>query len=333
MKENEYVTPDLSENGTPVDIGGQMFAHRSVLLEPCMDALAIKPDGIYVDGTAGGGGHSFEIARRLTTGRLIAIDQDEAAIKAASAKLAPLGERAQVVRSNFRYISDVLDTLGIEKIDGVLLDLGVSSYQLDTPESGFSYMADAPLDMRMDMRSEKNAYHVVNTYGEAELRRILFDYGEERFAGRIASRIVEARAEKPIETTGELTSLIKSAIPAAAREGGHHPAKRSFQAIRIEVNSELDVIRPALESAAARLKKGGRMAVITFHSLEDRIVKQTFADMASGCTCPKGLPVCVCGKVPEVKVISRKPILPDAEELENNPRSRSAKLRVAEKIV
>ena len=333
MKENEYVTPDLSENGTPVDIGGQMFAHRSVLLEPCMDALAIKPDGIYVDGTAGGGGHSFEIARRLTTGRLIAIDQDEAAIKAASAKLAPLGERAQVVRSNFRYISDVLDTLGIEKIDGVLLDLGVSSYQLDTPERGFSYMADAPLDMRMDMRSEKNAYHVVNTYGEAELRRILFDYGEERFAGRIASRIVEARAEKPIETTGELTSLIKSAIPAAAREGGHHPAKRSFQAIRIEVNSELDVIRPALESAAARLKKGGRMAVITFHSLEDRIVKQTFADMASGCTCPKGLPVCVCGKVPEVKVISRKPILPDAEELENNPRSRSAKLRVAEKIV
>ena len=326
-------TPDLSVNGTPVDIGGQIFAHRSVMLYPCMDALAIKPDGIYVDGTAGGGGHSYEIAKRLTSGLLIAIDQDEAAIKAASAKLAPLGERAQVVRSNFRYISDVLDTLGIEKIDGVLLDLGVSSYQLDTPERGFSYMADAPLDMRMDMRSEKNAYHVVNTYGEAELRRILFDYGEERFAGRIASRIVEARAEKPIETTGELTSLIKSAIPAAAREGGHHPAKRSFQAIRFEVNSELDVIRPALESAAARLKKGGRMAVITFHSLEDRIVKQTFADMASGCTCPKGLPVCVCGKVPEVKVISRKPILPDAEELENNPRSRSAKLRVAEKIV
>ena len=325
-------TPDLSVNGTPVDIGGQIFAHRSVMLEPCMEALAIKPDGIYVDGTAGGGGHSFEIARRLTTGRLIAIDQDEAAIKAASAKLAPLGERAQVVRNNFCHVADVLDTLGIDKIDGILLDLGVSSYQLDTPERGFSYMADAPLDMRMDMRAEKNAYHVVNTYSEHDLRRILFDYGEERFAGRIASRIVEARAQHPIETTGELTALIKSAIPAAARDGGHHPAKRSFQAIRIEVNSELDVIRPALEAAAQRLRKGGRMAVITFHSLEDRIVKQTFADMASGCTCPKGLPVCVCGKKPLVKVISRKPILPDAEELETNPRSRSAKLRVAEKV-
>ncbi len=324
--------PDLSVNGTPIDIGGQTFAHRSVLLEPCMDALAIKPDGIYVDGTAGGGGHSFEIARRLTTGRLIAIDQDEAAIKAASAKLAPLGERAQVVRNNFCHVADVLDTLGIERIDGILLDLGVSSYQLDTPERGFSYMADAPLDMRMDMRAEKNAYHVVNTYSEYDLRRILFDYGEERFAGRIASRIVQARADKPIETTGELTALIKSAIPAAARESGHHPAKRSFQAIRIEVNSELDVIRPALEAAMKRLSVGGRMAVITFHSLEDRIVKQTFADMASGCTCPKGLPVCVCGKKPQVKVISRKPILPDAEELENNPRSRSAKLRVAEKL-
>ena len=323
---------DLSVNGTPVDIGGQTFAHRSVLLEPCMDALAIKPDGIYVDGTAGGGGHSYEIARRLTTGRLIAIDQDEAAIKAASAKLAPLGERAQVVRNNFCHVADVLDTLGIDKIDGILLDLGVSSYQLDTPERGFSYMADAPLDMRMDMRAEKNAYHVVNTYSEYDLRRILFEYGEERFAGRIASRIVQARADKPIETTGELTALIKSAIPAAARDGGHHPAKRSFQAIRIEVNAELDVIRPALEAAMKRLSKGGRMAVITFHSLEDRIVKQTFADMASGCTCPKGLPVCVCGKKPQVKVISRKPILPDAEELENNPRSRSAKLRVAEKL-
>jgi 16S rRNA (cytosine1402-N4)-methyltransferase len=323
---------DLSVNGTPVDIGGQIFSHRSVLLEPCMDALAIKPNGIYVDGTAGGGGHSYEIAKRLDTGLLIAIDQDEAAIKAASAKLAPLGERARVVRSNFCHVSDVLDSLGIEKIDGILLDLGVSSYQLDTPERGFSYMADAPLDMRMDARAEKTAYDVVNTYSEFDLRRILFDYGEERFAPRIASRIVQAREAKPIETTGELTSIIKSAIPAAAREGGHHPAKRSFQAIRIEVNAELDVIRPALEAAAKRLNPGGRMAVITFHSLEDRIVKQTFADMASGCTCPRGLPVCVCGKTPTVKVISRKPILPDGEELENNPRSRSAKLRVAEKL-
>jgi 16S rRNA (cytosine1402-N4)-methyltransferase len=329
---SEPLIPDLSENGTPVDIGGQIFAHRSVMLMPCMDALSIKPDGIYVDGTAGGGGHSYEIAKRLDTGLLIAIDQDEAAIKAASAKLAPLGERARVVRSNFCHVSDVLDSLGIEKIDGILLDLGVSSYQLDTPERGFSYMADAPLDMRMDARAEKTAYDVVNTYSEFDLRRILFDYGEERFAPRIASRIVQAREAKPIETTGELTSIIKSAIPAAAREGGHHPAKRSFQAIRIEVNAELDVIRPALEAAAKRLNPGGRMAVITFHSLEDRIVKQTFADMASGCTCPRGLPVCVCGKTPTVKVISRKPILPDGEELENNPRSRSAKLRVAEKL-
>ena len=325
-------TADLSVNGTPVDIGGQIFAHRSVMLNPCMDALAIKPDGIYVDGTAGGGGHSYEIAKRLTNGLLIAIDQDEAAIKAASAKLAPLGERARVVRSNFRHVADVLDTLGIEKIDGILLDLGVSSYQLDTPERGFSYMADAPLDMRMDARAEKTAYDVVNTYSEYDLRRILFDYGEEKFAPRIASRILQARGNKPIETTGELTAIIKSAIPAAARDGGHHPAKRSFQAIRIEVNSELDVIRPALESAMKRLNPGGRMAVITFHSLEDRIVKQTFADMASGCSCPKGLPVCVCGKTPSVKVISRKPILPDEEELEVNPRSRSAKLRVAEKL-
>ena len=331
MNDNEYITPDLSENGAPVDIGGQIFAHRSVLLEPCMDALAIKPDGIYVDGTAGGGGHSFEIARRLTTGCLIAIDQDEAAIKAASSKLAPLGDRAQVVRSNFRHVADVLDTLGIEKIDGILLDLGVSSYQLDTPERGFSYMADAPLDMRMDMRAEKNAYSVVNTYSEQDLRRILFDYGEERFAGRIASRIVEARAQKPIETTGELTALIKSAIPAAARDGGHHPAKRSFQAIRIEVNSELDVIRPALEAAAKRLKKGGRMAVITFHSLEDRIVKRAMQDMARGCTCPPEFPVCVCGKKPKLKVLTRKPIVSGEAELEENPRARSAKLRVAEK--
>lgn len=335
MTEKENYTqdiPDLSVNGTPVDIGGQIFAHHSVMLAPCMDALVIKPDGIYVDGTAGGGGHSYEIAKRLDSGLLIAIDQDEAAIKAASAKLAPFGERVRVVRNNFRHVADVLDTLGIDKIDGILLDLGVSSYQLDTPERGFSYMADAPLDMRMDARAERTAYDVVNTYSEFDLRRILFDYGEEKFAPRIASRIVQARADKPIETTGELTALIKAAIPAAARDGGHHPAKRSFQAIRIEVNSELDVIRPALEAAMKRLNKGGRMAVITFHSLEDRIVKQTFADMAGGCTCPRGLPVCVCGKAPSVKVISKKPILPDTEELEVNPRSRSAKLRVAEKL-
>ena len=338
MAENENCTqvPDLSVNGTPVDIGGQIFAHRSVMLYPCMDALAIRPDGVYVDGTAGGGGHSYEIAKRLAdqqgSGRLIAIDQDEAAIKAASVKLSPFSDRVTVVRSNFCHIAHVLDEMEIDRIDGLLLDLGVSSFQLDTPDRGFAYMSDAPLDMRMDMRSEKSAFDVVNTYSESDLRRILFEYGEERFAGRIASRIVEKRAQKPIETTGELTDLIKAAIPAHAREGGHHPAKRSFQAIRIEVNAELDVIRPALEAAMARMNPGGRLAVITFHSLEDRIVKQTFADMAAGCTCPRGLPVCVCGKKPSVKIISRKPILPDAEELAENPRSRSAKLRIAEKL-
>ncbi len=334
MAETDHLNDahDLSVNGSAVDIGGETFAHRSVMLEPCMQALAIKPDGIYVDGTCGGGGHSFEIARRLTAGRLIGIDQDESAIKAAGTRLSVYGNRVTLVRSNFRQVADVLDTLGIDKIDGILLDLGVSSYQLDTPERGFSYMADAPLDMRMDKRADKTAYDVVNDYSEADLRRILYDYGEERFAPRIASKIVEARAQKPIETTGELVSLVKSAIPAAARDGGHHPAKRTFQAIRIEVNAELDVIRPALEAAMERLNSGGRMAVITFHSLEDRIVKETFAAMASGCTCPRGLPICVCGKKPSVKVISRKPILPDEEELVSNPRSRSAKLRVAEKL-
>ena len=224
------------------------------------------------------------------------------------------------------------DTLGIEKIDGLLLDLGVSSYQLDTPERGFSYMADAPLDMKMDQRGTLDAYQIVNTYSEQELRRVLFDWGEEKFAGRIAQRIVRERETAPIETTGQLVQIVKAAIPAAAREGGHHPAKRTFQAIRIEVNRELDVIRPALEKAVRRLNPGGRMAVITFHSLEDRIVKQTFADMASGCTCPRTLPVCVCGKKPLVKLVSRKPILPSDIEVEENPRSRSAKLRVAERI-
>jgi len=307
------------------------FSHRSVLLDECIEALAIRGDGIYVDGTAGGGGHSFEIARRLTTGRLIAIDQDEAAIAAAGARLAPLGERATVVRSNFSEVASVLDSLGIEKIDGILLDLGVSSYQLDTSERGFSYNADAPLDMRMDRRREKSAYTVVNTYSEEQLKQILFTYGEERYAARIAARIAAAREQAPIKTTAELSELIKGAIPAAAREGGHHPAKRSFQAIRIEVNGELDVIAPALKSAVARMNRGGRLAVITFHSLEDRIVKQTFAELASGCVCPKSLPICVCGNEPKLKLIAKKPILPSEAELTENPRSRSAKLRVAEK--
>ena len=308
------------------------FSHVSVLLYECIEGLDIKPDGIYVDGTAGGGGHSFEIASRLTTGKLIAIDQDDAAIAAASARLAPLGDRAVVVKSNYSEVANVVKSLGYEKIDGLLLDLGVSSHQLDTAERGFSYNADAPLDMRMDNTKPFSAYNVVNEYSTDELKKIIYDYGEERFAPRIASAIVARRQAKPIETTGELVDIIKSAMPAAALNGGHHPAKRTFQAIRIEVNGELAVIEPAIRSAAEVMNEGGRIAIITFHSLEDRIVKQTYADLASGCTCPKNFPICVCGKKPTVKVISRKPILPSDEELEVNPRSRSAKLRVAEKI-
>ena len=310
----------------------QVFSHRSVLLDECIEALAIKPEGTYIDGTAGGGGHSFEIAKRLAGGHLIAIDQDEAAIAAAGKRLAVYGERVQLVRSNFSQIADVCDQLELGGIDGLLLDLGVSSYQLDTAERGFSYQADAPLDMRMDKRRTLSAYDVVNSYDEAEIKRILFEYGEERYSASIAAAIVRERQKKPIETTLALSDLIRSAIPAHAREGGHHPAKRSFQAIRIEVNGELDVIAPAIRAAVARLNKGGRVAIITFHSLEDRIVKQTFASLAQGCTCPKDFPICVCGNKPTVKVITRKPILPSAQELEENPRSRSAKLRIAEKL-
>ena len=237
-----------------------------------------------------------------------------------------------MVRSNFREISDVCDSLGIEKIDGLLLDLGVSSYQLDTPERGFSYNADAPLDMRMDKRKGLSAYDVVNGYSEERIKKILYEYGEERFSASIAAAIVREREKKPIESTAELSNIIKYAIPSAAREGGHHPAKRSFQAIRIEVNAELDVIEPAIRDAVKLLNKGGRIAIITFHSLEDRIVKQTFADLAKGCTCPREFPVCVCGKKPVVKQVNKKPILPSNKELEENPRSRSAKLRVAEKL-
>ena len=308
------------------------FSHRSVLLDECMDGLDIKPDGIYVDGTAGGAGHSSEIARRLGSGRLIAIDQDETAVAVATERLNALGKNTTVVRSNFSELASVCRSLGIEQIDGVLLDLGVSSYQLDTAERGFSYSADAPLDMRMDNRCSLSAYDVVNTYSAEELRRILYDYGEERFAPAIASAIVKKRESRPIETTAELSDIIKYAIPPAAREGGHHPAKRSFQAIRIEVNRELDVIEPAIKGAVEMLSSGGRIAIITFHSLEDRIVKQAFASLASGCTCPKDFPICVCGNKPKVRLVNRKPILPSKAELEENPRSRSAKLRVAEKI-
>lgn len=308
------------------------FSHYSVLLNECMSGLDIKPDGIYVDGTAGGAGHSAEIAKRLDGGRLIAIDQDETAVAVAAQRLNALQKNTTVVRSNFCEIAAVCKELGVNGIDGVLLDLGVSSYQLDTAERGFSYSADAPLDMRMDNRKTLSAYEVVNTYSEQALKKILFDYGEERFAPQIAAAIVRERNKKPIESTAELSDIVKYAIPSAAREGGHHPAKRSFQAIRIEVNAELDVIEPAIRDAVAMLNKGGRIAIITFHSLEDRIVKQTFASLAAGCTCPKEFPICVCGNKPKVKVITKKPILPSSRELEENPRSRSAKLRIAQKI-
>ena len=315
-----------------METGKVNFSHKSVLQPECIEGLNIKEDGIYIDGTAGGGGHSYAIASRLTKGRLIAIDRDDEAVKAAGERLAPLGERAVVRKSNYSDFSDVCDALGVAKIDGILLDLGVSSYQLDTAERGFSYNADAPLDMRMDKSNPFRAYDVVNGYSEEKLKKILYEYGEERFAPRIAALIVAERERHPIETTGELVALIKKAMPAAAREGGHHPAKRSFQAIRIEVNGELACIEPTLRRAAERMNPGGRIAVITFHSLEDRIVKQTFASMAEGCTCPKDFPVCVCGKQPQIRVVSKKPILPSEEELENNPRSRSAKLRIAEKL-
>ena len=309
------------------------FSHRSVLLDECIESLNIRPDGIYVDGTAGGGGHSLEIVKRLTGGgRLIAIDRDDAAIAAATERLSGYLDRVTFVRNNFSSAAEVCRELGIDAIDGILLDLGVSSYQLDTAERGFTHNVDAPLDMRMDRRGELDAYTVVNTYTYDELKRVIWEYGEERFAPKIAAAIVRHREQKPIESTGELVDIIKGAIPPSAREGGHHPAKRTFQAIRIEVNGELDAIEPAIRKAKDIMRTGGRIVIITFHSLEDRIVKQTFADMASGCVCPRSLPVCVCGKKPEVKVLTKKPILPSEEEVEENPRSRSAKLRVAEKL-
>ena len=309
------------------------FQHKSVLLWECIDALDIKPDGVYVDGTCGGAGHSSEIAKRLgEKGRLISIDQDEDAIKTATERLSVFGDKVTVVRNNFSNLADVCRELGIEKIDGLLLDLGVSSFQLDEASRGFSYMADAPLDMRMDKRLAVSAWNVVNEYSESELKRIIYEYGEDRFAGKIASKIVFARTQKPINTTGELVHVVKNAMPAAMREGGSHPAKRTFQAIRIEVNKELSVIAPAIRSAVDLLGEGGRIAIITFHSLEDRIVKQEFVKYTKGCTCPKDFPICVCGNKPRLRLVNSKPILPSAEELEENSRSHSAKLRVAEKI-
>ena len=309
-----------------------IFSHSPVMPNECIEGLNIRSGGIIVDGTAGGGGHSYLIAERLNEGKLIAIDQDETAIRAAGKRLSEFSDKVMFARNNFANIREVCEGFGYDRIDGVLMDLGVSSYQLDTASRGFSYMADAPLDMRMDTDAKKSAYDVVNTYSEGELRKILYDYGEEKFAPRIAARIVAEREKAPIETTLQLCDIIKASMPASAKVGGHHPAKRSFQAIRIEVNAELDVIEPAIRSAVDMLNPGGRIAIITFHSLEDRIVKQTFADLASGCVCPRDLPVCVCGRQPKVKIITRKPIVPSQTELEENPRSRSAKLRIAEKL-
>ena len=308
------------------------FYHVSVLLEECIDGLNIKPDGIYVDGTLGGAGHSSQIARRLTTGMLIGIDRDPVALKAAGERLAPYGDRVKLVHSNFCEIRQVLEDLDIPGVDGILLDLGVSSPQLDDGSRGFSYMADAPLDMRMNNEDPITAADVVNTWSQEELKRILYDYGEERYAPRIAEAICRRRAEKLIETTLELVDIIRGAMPAAALREKQHPAKRSFQAIRIAVNDELGSVEKVMRDAVPCLNPGGRLAIITFHSLEDRIVKNGMANAAKGCTCPPSFPVCVCGKKPKVKLISRKPITSTQEELDRNPRARSAKLRICEKL-
>ena len=308
------------------------FFHISVLLRQCLDGLHIKPDGIYVDGTLGGAGHSSQIAARLTTGRLIGIDRDPVALKAAGERLAPYQDRVTLVHSNFCEVKQILQDLQLPGVDGILLDLGVSSPQLDDGARGFSYMADAPLDMRMNSGDALNAHTVVNTWPYEELKRILYDYGEERYAPQIASAICRRREAAPIETTLELVDVIRSAMPASALREKQHPAKRSFQAIRIAVNDELGSVEKVMTDAVECLNPGGRLAVITFHSLEDRIVKNGMAEAARGCTCPPNFPVCVCGKKPKVKLISRKPIVASQEELDANPRSRSAKLRVCEKL-
>ena len=305
------------------------FKHIPIMLEEVIEGLDIKPDGIYVDGTLGGGGHSYEIAKRLVSGgRLIGIDQDEAAIKAAGARLSGFGDKVTIVRSNYAQMVSVLQSLGIEQVDGILLDLGVSSHQLDNAERGFSYMEDAPLDMRMDRRQEKTARDIVNYYSQAELTHIIRDYGEDKFAAKIAAKIIGFRENKPVETTGELAEIIKSAIPVKYRLTGGHPAKRTFQAIRIELNRELGVLEESIEGMLDILSDGGRMAVITFHSLEDRIVKSAFKKAESPCTCPPDFPICVCGKKSKGFVTSRKPLIPSDEETERNPRAKSSKLRI-----
>ena len=309
-----------------------IFEHKSVLLMETVDSLNVKPDGIYVDGTLGGGGHAYEVSRRLgEKGRLIGIDQDADAIAAATERLLPFKDKVTIVRSNYKNIREVLFNLGIEKVDGIYLDLGVSSYQLDTADRGFSYREDAPLDMRMDQRNDKTAADIVNGYSEMELYRIIRGYGEDRFAKNIAKHIVKARQEKEIETAGELTEIIKAAIPAKVRATGGHPSKRTFQAIRIELNRELQVLEQSIDTMIDLLNPGGRLSIITFHSLEDRIVKNKFRENENPCICPPEFPVCMCGRKSKGRVVTRKPVLPSEEELAANKRSKSAKLRVFEK--
>lgn len=311
----------------------EIYIHRPVLLDECIEALNIRPEGIYLDGTLGRAGHSQEIARRLSgSGRLICVDRDQAALDAAQERLGEWMDRVALVHSNFDRVSEILDELGISGVDGMLFDLGVSSPQLDDGSRGFSYMADAPLDMRMDRSEGLTAADVVNNWSQEELRRILFQYGEERYAPLIAAAIVRHREERPIETTLELVDIIKEAMPARALKEKQHPAKRSFQAIRIAVNDELSSVDRMIQGAVPKLNKGGRLAVITFHSLEDRIVKTGFGAFAKGCICPPDFPVCVCGRTPDIKLVNKKPILPSQQEIEENPRARSAKLRVAEKL-
>lgn len=309
------------------------FKHKSVLLYETVDELNIEPDGIYVDGTLGGGGHSYEIAKRLSGGgRLIGIDQDEDAIKAAGKRLEPYMDRVTIVRNNYCNMDKVLDELGIDKVDGIMLDLGVSSYQLDAADRGFTYNVDTALDMRMDQRQEITAKDIVNEYSEFDLYRIIRDYGEDRFAKNIAKHIVAARQEKPIETTFELNDIIKAAIPMKVRATGGHPSKRTYQAIRIELNKELEVLENSIDMMIDRLKPEGRLCIITFHSLEDRIVKTRFRNNENPCTCPPSFPACVCGKVPKGRVITRKPVVPTDEEINENSRSKSSKLRVFERV-
>ena len=307
------------------------FKHKSVLLNETIDGLNIKPDGIYLDGTLGGGGHAYEVCRRLgEKGSIVGIDQDAAAIEAASARLKDFGEKVTIVRSNYCDMKSKLHELGIDKVDGIVLDLGVSSYQLDTAERGFSYREDAPLDMRMDTRQKMTARDIVNDYTEADLYRVIRDYGEDKFAKNIAKHIVQARAVKPVETTAELSEIIRASIPMKFQKKSGHPAKRTFQAIRIELNRELDVLRDSLDDMIDLLNPGGRLCIITFHSLEDRIVKSAFRKNENPCTCPPDFPVCVCGKKSKGSIITKKPILPSEEELEYNSRSKSAKLRIFE---